>query len=187
MPDAGEAEVPAAPLTMPLAPSGPATTLADWTGWATSGPLPVSPTPADAVDDEQDLPLSVILDENGSNASSLLAGREIGGRAKPVTLNKNVLKRHAAVLGGSGSGKTTLALSIIEQLLLRGVPAGDPDRPQGRLVLLRQPGRLARQRQRTRRAARRTREAGGIRSTSPSTRPAARPAGRSRSRCCPTA
>jgi hypothetical protein len=34
-----------------------------------------------------------------------------------------VLKRHAAYLGGSGSGKTTLALSLIEQLLLRGVPA----------------------------------------------------------------
>ena len=34
-----------------------------------------------------------------------------------------MLKRHAAVLGGSGSGKTTLALSLIEQLLLRGIPA----------------------------------------------------------------
>ena len=40
-----------------------------------------------------------------------------------MTLNKDVLKRHAAVLGGSGSGKTTLALSVIEQLLLRGIPA----------------------------------------------------------------
>ena len=42
---------------------------------------------------------------------------------KSITLNKDVLKRHAAVLGGSGSGKTTLALCIIEQLLLRGTPA----------------------------------------------------------------
>ena len=33
------------------------------------------------------------------------------------------MKRHAAVLGGSGSGKTTLALSLIEQLLLKGIPA----------------------------------------------------------------
>ena len=40
-----------------------------------------------------------------------------------MTLNKSVLKRHAAFLGGSGSGKTTLALSLIEQLLLRGIPA----------------------------------------------------------------
>jgi hypothetical protein len=31
--------------------------------------------------------------------------------------------RHAAFLGGSGSGKTTLALTLIEQLLLRGIPA----------------------------------------------------------------
>jgi DNA helicase HerA-like ATPase len=71
---------------------------------------------------EQDLPLSVILDENGSNASSILAGREIGGRGKTITLNKDVLKRHAAVLGGSGSGKTTLALTLIEQLLMNGTP-----------------------------------------------------------------
>jgi hypothetical protein len=71
-----------------------------WTaGWADGEPetLPAN-------DDE--LPLSVILDENGS-AGSILAGRESGGRAKPITLNKDVLKRHAAVLGGSGSGKTT--------------------------------------------------------------------------------
>ena len=72
---------------------------------------------------DDDLPLSVILDENGAYGSSILSGREIGPRARPVTLNKSVLKRHAAFLGGSGSGKTTLALSLIEQLLLRGIPA----------------------------------------------------------------
>ena len=76
---------------------------------------------APANDDE--LPLSVILDENGTYGSSILSGREVGNRARPVTLNKSVLKRHAAFLGGSGSGKTTLALSLIEQLLLRGIPA----------------------------------------------------------------
>jgi GTPase SAR1 family protein len=74
-----------------------------------------------ANDDE--LPLSMILDENGTYGSSIMSGREIGQRAKPVTLNKSILKRHAAFLGGSGSGKTTLALSLIEQLLLRGIPA----------------------------------------------------------------
>ena len=72
---------------------------------------------------DDDLPLSVILDENGAYGSSILSGREIGNRSRPVTLNKSVLKRHAAFLGGSGSGKTTLALSLIEQLLLRGIPA----------------------------------------------------------------
>jgi hypothetical protein len=88
----------------------------DWTGWG-GGQEPK----AAANDDE--LPLSVLLNENADNANSIYAGRTLGDSAKPVTLNKDVLKRHAAVLGGSGSGKTTLALSLIEQLLLRGVPA----------------------------------------------------------------
>jgi Helicase HerA, central domain/AAA ATPase domain len=90
-----------------------------WSEW--TGPVDGQSEPVPANDDE--LPLSVILDENGDNANSIVAGREIGGGAKAVTLNKGVLKRHAAVLGGSGSGKTTLALSLIEQLLLRGIPA----------------------------------------------------------------
>jgi Helicase HerA, central domain/AAA ATPase domain len=76
--------------------------------------------PLAANDDE--LPLSVILDENGSLSTSILAGRQSGQRNNPVRLNMDVLKRHTAVLGGSGSGKTTLALCIIEQLLLKGIP-----------------------------------------------------------------
>ena len=98
--------------------------LADWTGWASGSNAPAGAPSQQAIseEDQQDLPLSVILDENGSNASSILAGREIGGRGKSITLNKDVLKRHAAVLGGSGSGKTTLALTLIEQLLMNGTP-----------------------------------------------------------------
>ncbi|MCC0010918.1 MAG: DUF853 family protein [Hyphomicrobiaceae bacterium] len=76
---------------------------------------------AEGANDE--LPLSVILDENGVTSGSIFAGRELVGRRRPVTLNPSVMKRHAAVLGGSGSGKTTLALSLIEQLLHRGIPA----------------------------------------------------------------
>src|SRR6185503_21125235 len=72
--------------------------------------------------DEKVLPLAVLLDEAGDGAGSILAGRALRS-SKSITLNKNVLKRHTAVLGGSGSGKTTLALCIIEQLLLRGTPA----------------------------------------------------------------
>ncbi|MBN8912162.1 MAG: DUF853 family protein [Rhizobiales bacterium] len=83
-------------------------------GEGTTEPLPAN-------DDE--LPLSVILDETGAHGTSILAGRENGRSGKPVSLNMNVLKRHAAVLGGSGSGKTTLALCLIEQLLLKGIPA----------------------------------------------------------------
>ncbi len=77
---------------------------------------------AEAVPEPQ-LPLSVILDENATSQSSILAGRETGKSTKPVTLNTSIMKRHAAVLGGSGSGKTTLALCLIEQLLERGIPA----------------------------------------------------------------
>jgi DNA helicase HerA-like ATPase len=72
--------------------------------------------------EEKELPLSMLLDESGEAAGSILAGRAVRA-SKSITLNKGVLKRHTAVLGGSGSGKTTLALCIIEQLLLRGTPA----------------------------------------------------------------
>ena len=87
---------------------------ADWTGWGNA--------PAASADPKEDIPLSLLLDEAGDGASSILAGRALRSN-KSITLNKDVLKRHAAVLGGSGSGKTTLALCIIEQLLLRGTPA----------------------------------------------------------------
>ncbi|MGE0628109.1 MAG: helicase HerA-like domain-containing protein [Hyphomicrobiaceae bacterium] len=91
-------------------------TWADWTGWGTAG-SDVAP----ANDDE--LPIEVLLDENANGTNSIYAGRTNGSGSRPVTLNMDVLKRHAAVLGGSGSGKTTLALTVIEQLLLRGIPA----------------------------------------------------------------
>jgi AAA ATPase domain/Helicase HerA, central domain len=107
--DAKGQDAPARPAPTTLA--GPHT--ADWTGWdgggATNAP-------------KEDIPLSLLLDEAGDGASSILAGRALRS-SKSITLNKDVLKRHAAVLGGSGSGKTTLALCIIEQLLLRGTPA----------------------------------------------------------------
>ncbi len=114
----------ASPFLPPPMPSGgfAGSPAADWTGWA---PIPPeAPTPAAAEDAkvEEDLPLSVILDENGEGAGSILAGRMIKSNAA-VTMNKDVLKRHAAVLGGSGSGKTTLALCLIEQILQRGIPA----------------------------------------------------------------
>jgi hypothetical protein len=85
---------------------------ADWTGWGGGT----------AAEPKDDLPLSVLLDEAGDGAKSILAGRALRSN-RSITLNKDVLKRHAAVLGGSGSGKTTLALCIIEQLLLKGIPA----------------------------------------------------------------
>lgn len=68
-----------------------------------------------------ELPLSVILGDDDQK-DSIHVGRLQGTTPKPVTLNRDVLKRHSAVLGGSGSGKTTLALTIIEQLLLNNIP-----------------------------------------------------------------
>ncbi len=100
--------------------------IADWTGWGGDQRVTLDHPSGAANSDEateDELQLTDILDENGTDQSSILAGREIGKRSKLITLNKSILKRHAAVLGGSGSGKTTLALSLIEQLLLRGTPA----------------------------------------------------------------
>jgi GTPase SAR1 family protein len=92
-------------------------TWADWTGW-NSDLTPGTSVPAN----DDVLPLPVILDEDGANENSIFAGRE-SQSSRAVTLNKGIMNRHAAFLGGSGSGKTTLALSLIEQLLSRGIPA----------------------------------------------------------------
>src|SRR5262249_57674567 len=74
------------------------------------------------VEAKEDWPLVLRVDETGDGEKSILAGRALRSN-RSITLNKDVLKRHSAVLGGSGSGKTTLALCIIEQLLLKGIPA----------------------------------------------------------------
>jgi hypothetical protein len=50
-------------------------------------------------------------------------GETRGAVPAPVELRPKDLCRHAAFLGGPGSGKTTAALTVIEQLLLAGVPA----------------------------------------------------------------
>jgi len=53
----------------------------------------------------------------------LIAGQAIGIRPHPIEIDPEWLTKHAAFLGASGSGKTTVALALIEQLLLRGIPA----------------------------------------------------------------
>jgi hypothetical protein len=109
----GKAEVAAGPRAEARVaqPAG----IPDWSTTPTGTPIPPG-------QQEQELPLSVLLDEAGNGVTSILAGRAQKS-GKSITLNKDVLKRHTAVLGGSGSGKTTLALCIIEQLLLKGTPA----------------------------------------------------------------
>ncbi len=53
----------------------------------------------------------------------LRLGTSEGLFTQPVPMDPEELTKHSAFLGGSGSGKTTLALNVVEQLLLRGVPA----------------------------------------------------------------
>jgi Cdc6-like AAA superfamily ATPase len=60
-------------------------------------------------------------------------GHETGIARTPFNLQVQALTRHAAFLGSTGSGKTTAAMRVIEQLLLRGVPAIFIDR-KGDLV-----------------------------------------------------
>lgn len=54
---------------------------------------------------------------------SMVIGTSVGLRTEPVSISTASLTQHIAVLGGTGSGKTTLAMTLIEHLLLRGVPA----------------------------------------------------------------
>lgn len=58
-----------------------------------------------------------------AETGDILAGVSKDKTSKSVTLTPKELTQHAAFLGASGSGKTTVALAIIEQLLLRGIPA----------------------------------------------------------------
>ena len=58
----------------------------------------------------------------------LLLGVTKGLQPTPVHIEPAELKQHMAFLGAPGSGKTTAALSLIEQLLVRGVPAVMIDR-----------------------------------------------------------
>ncbi len=142
------------------------------------------PVQSPANDDE--LPLSVILDENGHNGSSILAGREIGGRSKPVTLNK---RRAEAARGGARrlGLRQDDAGAVHHRAAAAARHPRRADRPQGRSVQLRQSRRLARQRRRNSASGAASARSSPTPSTSRSTRPAARRAVRSRSRCCPTA
>ncbi len=78
----------------------------------------------DAAEEREDLSLKMLLEEyEGDENERIQAGVELTTAARDVTLSTKIMKRHAAVLGGSGSGKTTLALTLIEQFLMKGIPA----------------------------------------------------------------
>jgi hypothetical protein len=105
----------------PIPPLNLSPRAADWVGWGDNADAPPS-FAADGTASEPDLPIEIILDEDGARHGSIEVGRMLKS-GKNVTLAKDVLKRHCAVLGGSGSGKTTLALNLIEQVLSKGIPA----------------------------------------------------------------
>jgi len=58
-----------------------------------------------------------------AEAGPLDVGTTLGINPARMTIDPAGLATHAAFLGATGSGKTTLALSIVEGLLLRGIPA----------------------------------------------------------------
>ena len=76
--------------------------------------------PAPVLEVPRAVPMPPAANEDPANKFAI--GHKIEPPEDDIFLSKNVLRRHAAVLGGSGSGKTTLALSVIENLLMRGVP-----------------------------------------------------------------
>jgi GTPase SAR1 family protein len=79
-----------------------------------------SVTPPPALEPVQPLSLPP---EPGEGPGWIIAGITTGLRPYPVEIDPQLLTMHAAFLGAPGSGKTTLALALIEQLMLRGVPA----------------------------------------------------------------
>ena len=78
-------------------------------------PADVGPTlrPRPSVDEAQP-----VLDP-----AKIVMGARGGLSPGPISFDLGWATRHLAVLGGTGSGKTTLAMTVIEGLLLRGVPA----------------------------------------------------------------
>jgi hypothetical protein len=68
-------------------------------------------------------PSSSPLMDRPLESAALHVGNRLGLTSGAVTLEPEELKQHAAFLGTSGSGKTTAALNLVEQLLMRGIPA----------------------------------------------------------------
>ena len=71
--------------------------------------------------------------------AELIVGTTKERQPKAATINPDDLTRHAAFLGAPGSGKTTAALGVVEQLLIRGIPAILVDR-KGDLCSYARPG-----------------------------------------------
>ena len=84
---------------------------------------PPTPAPPVRVPKEAAPPKPVKPPRPGVNAAPIRLGVTRSAVPTLIELQPKDLCRHAAFLGGSGSGKTTAALTIIEQLLMAGIPA----------------------------------------------------------------
>lgn len=95
----------------------------DWSGDYVGGSW-TTPLETSSDDSGEGLEASPVAEDETVTKSGdyFPIGRILDETRAPVGLSKGILRRHAAMLGGSGSGKTTLALSVVEQLLMNGVP-----------------------------------------------------------------
>ena len=85
--------------------------------------LVVATVPPREVPRVETVPASDETEQAVDESGPMVIGRGSDRAGLPVELDPEELTRHAAFLGGTGSGKTTLALNVVEQLLLRGIPA----------------------------------------------------------------
>lgn len=103
---------------------------------------PPLPTHAQAKPDTGTLESNITEPAPTLDPASINIGTTVGVRSDSVSIAVPNLTQHVAVLGGTGSGKTTLAMTLIEHLLLRGVPAILVDR-KGDLARYADPDALA--------------------------------------------
>jgi GTPase SAR1 family protein len=86
------------------------------------GPEPAEPEPP-APTPVEESPHPVDGPSPPPEPGAIFVGHTEGRLSEEVALDVQDFMQHATFLGASGSGKTTLALSVVEQLLLRGIPA----------------------------------------------------------------
>ncbi len=86
-------------------------------------PVPPPPPPGNGAGRVEPSASSPPPTDRSPEMEALQVGERLGLTGGLVTLDPEELKQHAAFLGATGSGKTTAALNLIEQLLLRGIPA----------------------------------------------------------------
>jgi hypothetical protein len=72
---------------------------------------------------EPEVPLAMKVASAAPRGAALELGASGELAPQCVSIGAEVLTSHSAYLGSTGSGKTTLALNVVEQLLVRGVPA----------------------------------------------------------------